>query len=43
MAEYRFLNVNPLGKREKDCVCRAISLAMNMDYYNIKHKLELVG
>lgn len=43
MADYKFLNLNPLGKREQDCVCRAISLALNEDYYIIQHKLELVG
>ena len=43
MARYKFLNLNPLGLREQDCVCRAISLALNEDYYTIKRKLELVG
>ena len=43
MARYKFLNINPLGKKEQDCVCRAISLALNENYYTIKRKLELVG
>lgn len=43
MADYKFLNLNPLGKREQDCVCRAISLALNEDYRCIEHKLELIG
>jgi hypothetical protein len=43
MAKYEFLNVNPLGFKEKDCVCRAISQALQEDYYLIAHKLELVG
>lgn len=43
MARYKFLNLNPLGLREQDCVCRAISLALNEDYYIIERKLELVG
>lgn len=43
MARYKFLNLNPLGLREQDCVCRAISLALNEDYYTIERKLELVG
>ena len=43
MAHYKFLNLNPLGKREQDCVCRAISLALEEDYYVIQHKLSLVG
>lgn len=43
MARYEFLNVNPLGKKELDCVCRAISLALQEEYYEIEHKLNLVG
>lgn len=43
MAKYKFLNLNPLGKREQDCVCRAISLALNEDYYSTENKLVLVG
>ena len=43
MARYEFLNLNPLNKIEEDCVCRAISLALNEDYYLIQKKLELVG
>ena len=36
MARYKFLNLNPLGELEEDCVCRAISLALNEDYYVIQ-------
>ena len=43
MAKYKFLNINPLGKREEDCVCRAISLAVNEDYNIISRKLELIA
>ena len=43
MAKYKFLNLNPLNEREQDCVCRAISLALQEDYYLIERKLELVG
>lgn len=43
MSKYKFLNLNPLGDLEEDCVCRAISLALNEDYYTIKNKLCLVG
>ena len=39
MARYQFLNVNPLGEIEEDCVCRAISLALDKDYYKIQEKL----
>lgn len=40
---YKFTNVNPLGKIEEDCVCRAISNALNLDYYYTQDKLFLVG
>ena len=40
---YKFLNVNPLGKFEEDCVCRAISGALDINYYEVQNKLELVG
>lgn len=43
MARYQFLNVNPLGEIEEDCVCRAISLALDEDYYKIQEKLYLVA
>ncbi len=43
MARYDFYNVNPLGKIEEDCVCRAISGALEEDYYVIENKLQLVG
>lgn len=40
---YQFKNLNPLGKRELDCVCRAISGALEINYYEIQNKLELIG
>lgn len=40
---YKFYNVNPLGKREEDCVIRAIKLALDEDYYKIEHKLYLIA
>lgn len=43
MANYKFLNVNPLGLHERDCVCRAISRAVNEDYYVIERKLKLIA
>ena len=43
MSKYQFLNLNPLGNLEEDCVCRAISLALNEDYHTIEEKLYLVG
>nr|DAY29876.1 MAG TPA: hypothetical protein [Caudoviricetes sp.] len=41
--KYSFLNVNPLNKITSDCVCRAISLALNEDYYVIEKKLKLIA
>lgn len=32
-----------LGEIEEDCVCRAISLALNIDYNTILYKLQLIG
>lgn len=43
MARYKFVNVNPLNVIQEDCVCRAISLALNEDYYVIQEKLHLVA
>lgn len=43
MSKYQFYNINPLDKIEEDCVCRAISGALDLCYYEIQHKLELVG
>ena len=43
MSEYHYLNLNPLGKDEQDCVCRAISLATGRDYYDIEDKLHLTA
>lgn len=40
---YEFYNVNPLGEIEEDCVCRAISGALNENYYSVQSKLQLIG
>lgn len=40
---YQFLNLQPLGKIEEDCVCRAISCALNENYYKIQDKLHLIA
>ena len=40
---YKFKNVNPLGAKELDCVCRAITGALELNYYEVRDKLELVG
>lgn len=43
MSKFKFMNVNPLGKIEQDCVCRAISLALDIDYETIERKLKSIG
>lgn len=43
MASYEFFNINPLNRIEEDCVCRAISLALEEDYYTIEKKLYLIA
>lgn len=40
---YKFLNLQPMGLRLQDCVCRAISLGVNEDYCVIQRKLELIA
>lgn len=39
MAKFNYLNVNPDGNKESDCVTRAISLATQTSYSNIRKKL----
>lgn len=41
--KFKYLNVQPLGKEEEDCVCRAITLALNEDYYKIQKMLKLIA
>ena len=41
--QYRFLNLQPLGEIEEDCVCRAISFGVNLPYYEIQKKLNLTA
>lgn len=40
---YQYFNVQPLGIEEEDCVCRAITLALNEEYYQIQNKLYLIA
>lgn len=40
---FKYKNLNPLGRHEKDCVCRAIALATNSDYRTVERKLYLIG
>lgn len=39
MARFVYLNVNPDGNKESDCVTRAISLSTGVDYADIRKKL----
>lgn len=43
MAKYIYYNVNPRGEEIGDCVIRAISLATNIDYYEIERLLYETG
>lgn len=38
-----YTNVNPFNADMKDCVCRAISLATDIDYFIIQEKLLLTA
>ena len=40
---FKFLNLNPLGELEEDCVCRAISFGTSKDYEDISYKLYLIS
>ena len=37
---FSYCNVNPENERTNDCVCRAISLATDNDYYYIQYLLH---
>lgn len=41
--KYHYFNANPLNRKEKDCVCRAISRAFRLSYNEVEHKLALIG
>jgi hypothetical protein len=43
MVDFKFYNANPLGNIESDCVCRAISRALDLPYNTVKNKLEAIG
>ena len=36
---YTYYNRNPQNMHKSDCVCRAISTAMDMDYYEVENLL----
>lgn len=41
--DYKYINLNPYGEKDNDCVCRAISLALNENYFDIKDKLYYIS
>ena len=43
MAEFAYLNINPDNNETEDCVCRAISLAMDIPYEEIEYKLKVIA
>lgn len=43
MANYKFVNLNPLNSIELDCVCRAITNATKLNYYDVERKLKEVA
>lgn len=40
---FRYLNINPLGLKEEDCVTRAIALASGYSYAEIQDKLYYIS
>lgn len=40
---FQFINVNPENERIQDCVIRAISLALNIPYYEVVRLLSELG
>ena len=43
MNDFSYYNINPEKTEEQDCVCRAISLAVNSDYRAVEKLLEIVA
>lgn len=43
MDDYIYYNANPKNESVSDCVCRAITLATGLDYYDVARKLELTA
>lgn len=43
MKDYKYLNVNPRQETEPDCVCRAISLALQIPYSIVNRMLNENG
>ena len=43
MQDFKYVNLNPMGLNESDCVTRAIALVSKRDYFDIRRKLNLVS
>lgn len=43
MSKFVYYNNNPYGKKEEDCVVRAITLASGLPYEEIENKLYMTG
>lgn len=43
MENFDYHNENPFGLAENDCTIRAITYATGLDYYQTRHKMELVA
>lgn len=41
--KYRYYNRNPDGKHKEDCVCRAISTAIGLDYETVNKLLSITA
>lgn len=43
MADYIYHNVSPNGQRRNDCVVRALSLGLDIDYFDVEDLLIEIG
>ena len=43
MADYIYHNVSPNGQRRNDCVVRALSLGLDLDYFDVEDLLLEIG
>lgn len=43
MADYIYHNVSPNGQRRNDCVVRALSLGLDLDYFDVEDLLIEIG
>ena len=43
MAEFIYYNASPNGQKRNDCVVRALSLALDLDYFDVEDLLVEIG